>query len=193
MKLGIKCRDKLKKLLKESDIICSRRDKKEYYDKFKEKTFIINSKRKQNLIKALHRKNRKIENMIKEMHNQIANYLTTNYSVIYLPPFESQTMVQKMNGKTARIMDRLSFYKFKLQMRSKCEERNCKLIEKEEYYTSKTCTKCGNIKHDLKNERVYKCNKCKTIIERDYVGARNIMLRNNYQNTLNGRYPYCFK
>jgi putative transposase len=130
--------------------------------------------------------------MIKEMHNQISNYLTTTYSVIYLPPFESQEMVKKLNSKTSRIMDRLSFYKFKLQMRSKCEERNCKLIEMEEYYTSKTCTKCGNIKHDLKNERAYKCKKCGIIIERDYVGARNIMLRNKYNNTLNGRYPYCF-
>ena len=179
MKLGIRCRDKLIKFLNESDIIRSRRDSKTYHDK-NGKIYTVNSKRKRSLTEALHRKNAKITNMVEEMHNQIANYLTSNYSVIYLPPFESQKMVETMYSKTARMMDILSSYQFKLTMRAKCEERNCKLIEKEEYYTSKTCTRCGNLKHDLKNKRVYECEKCKIVIERDYVGARNIMLRNHF-------------
>jgi putative transposase len=50
--------------------------------------------------------------------------------------------------------------------------------EKEEYYTSKTCTKCGNIDYNLGNKNEYKCKKCDIILERDCNGARNIMLRN---------------
>jgi putative transposase len=65
-------------------------------------------------------------------------------------------------------------------MRNKCKERNCKLIEKEEYYTSKTCTRCGNIKHDLGSNQVYNCKKCGLVIGRDFLGARNTLLRNHF-------------
>ena len=52
------------------------------------------------------------------------------------------------------------------------------MVIRPEYYTSKTCTKCGNIKHDLKNADIYKCNSCNLKIDRDTNGARNILLRN---------------
>jgi hypothetical protein len=47
-----------------------------------------------------------------------------------------------------RILKCLSYYKFK--------ER---LIKKEEYYTSKTFTKCGNIDYNLGNKNEYICKK----------------------------------
>ena len=41
--------------------------------------------------------------------------------------------------------------------------------------SSKTCSKCGNIKHDLKlSYRTYYCNKCGLIINRDLNAAINI-------------------
>ena len=41
--------------------------------------------------------------------------------------------------------------------------------------SSKTCSKCGNIKGELKSsERSYKCECCRIEIERDYNAALNI-------------------
>ncbi len=77
-------------------------------------------------------------------------------------------------------MNTLSHYMFKQRLKDKCKEMNKKLEIKEEYYTSKTCTRCGNIKKDLGGVKIYECDRCKMVIERDYNGARNIMLRNNY-------------
>lgn len=57
----------------------------------------------------------------------------------------------------------------------KCKEiKNTRLYIVNEAYTSKTCTKCGNIKKDLGSN---KCNKCNFIMKRDYVGARNVYLK----------------
>ena len=45
-----------------------------------------------------------------------------------------------------------------------------------EYLTSKTCHKCGNVKANLSlKDRVYKCNNCGLIIDRDVNSAINIM------------------
>ena len=182
-KLGINCQEKISKVCKEMDIIQSRMNKESYYIIDKngnkiEKT--VNSNRKRNLKKAFHRKIQYIKNLKIELHNQVINYLTTTYSKIITSPFETQEMVCKLNSKVARMMNTLSFYSFKQKLKTKCEERNCILEIKPEYYTSMTCTNCGNIKYDLGSNKTYHCNKCDIIIERDYNGARNIMLRNNF-------------
>ena len=52
---------------------------------------------------------------------------------------------------------------------------NVKFIDR--YYpSSKTCSKCWNIKEELKlSERIYKCKKCWERIDRDYNASLNIM------------------
>jgi putative transposase len=37
----------------------------------------------------------------------------------------------------------------------------------DERYTSKICSKCGNLKEDLGGNKIYKCNECKMEIDRD--------------------------
>ena len=68
------------------------------------------------------------------------------------------------------------------KLKTKCEEYDIELVTKPEYYTSKTCTKCGCINKGLRlKDRTYKCknNKCLLEIDRDINASRNIMLRNN--------------
>ena len=43
--------------------------------------------------------------------------------------------------------------------------------------TSKTCTNCGWLNHNLSNKDCFKCNKCCIEIDRDTNGARNILLK----------------
>lgn len=52
------------------------------------------------------------------------------------------------------------------------------LIDCTEEYTSKTCTRCGRINHNLGSNKVFTCASCKLIIDRDINGARNILLKN---------------
>lgn len=182
-KLGMNCDKKIYKICKEIDIIHSRIDKKEYYVKNKNNEKIIktvNAERRRNLKKALHRKIQYIKNLRDELHNQVINYLTVTYSKIITSPFETQGMVCNLNCKVARMMNTLSFYKFQQKLEHKCQERNCELVTKSEAYTTMTCTRCGNLKYNVGSNKVYHCDKCGLTLERDYNGARNIMLRNNY-------------
>jgi putative transposase len=47
----------------------------------------------------------------------------------------------------------------------------------DESYTSKTCGKCGTLNENLKSKKVFKCNECDLLIDRDINGARNILIR----------------
>ena len=61
-------------------------------------------------------------------------------------------------------------------MRFKCGINGTRFGEIDEWYTSKMCSKCGNIKDDLKGNKVYDCLKCKTKMDRDINGSRNIYM-----------------
>ena len=173
IKIGEEARQIIYKLCKELDIIKSRIDLKEY--KVGDKVYKMNSNRKRNLRKAFHRKIRRIQNMIKEIHYKTANYLTKSYAKIILPPFETQKMVSKLESKTARSMCTFSHYKFKKILESKCEERNVDLVTIDESYTSQTCTRCGTLQKPIGRE--YKCKECGLKINRDHMGSRNTFLK----------------
>jgi IS605 OrfB family transposase len=172
--IGIGITSKMNKICKEIDIIQSKMTKKEGL-KYK-----LNCKKRRNLKKALHRKIRYLDNIKCEMHNKSIKYLCDNYGKIILPKLETQEISCKFNSKLARSLYNLSNYKFIKKLENRCKEYDIELVIRPEYYTSKTCTRCGCIKHDLKlADRTYKCTKCHLEIDRDINAARNIMLRNN--------------
>jgi putative transposase len=165
--IGINTREKIFKKCNEIDIIQSKMNNK------KEN---INKKQKKSLRKAMHRKIKKIQNIKEELHYKTINYLTEKYSAVIISPFETKEMVNKLNNKVSRNMYNLAFYQFKKKLENKCKEKNVKLIIKNECYTTKTCTNCGQI-NPIKNRTCY-CPKCKYTLNRDISGARNILLKN---------------
>jgi len=181
--IGINSKEKLYKLCKEIDIISSRINRKEYYEKEdgKKVFYKVTNRRKKQLKKAMHRKIKKIQNMTEDLHSKAVKYITENYEEIIIPPFKVKEMTGTgmLHSQTSRMMYTLSHYKFRQRLERKCKEKEKILKIREEYYTSKTCTNCGNIKHDLKlTDRIYECKKCGLKIKRDYSGPRNILLRN---------------
>jgi transposase len=182
VELGINTMDTVYKYCKEIDILNSIISKKKYVKKYKNggtKELNVNSKRKKKLQRALHKKYEKLKNIKNELHNKIINYLIYNSGKIIKPPFKTQEMASKLHSKTARQMNTISYYKLKEKLENKCKEFDIDFLIKDEHYTSKTCTKCGNIKCNLGSNKKYICNKCNLIIDRDINGARNIMLKNN--------------
>jgi putative transposase len=173
--IGSEINTRMLKICKEIDIITSRINKK------KDKKFYYNSNKRRNMKKALHRKIKYLENIKSELHNKCIRYLTTNFGKIIIPPFDTQGMAGKFNSKLARSLYNLSYYKFESKLKNRCNEYDIDLVIRPEYYTSKTCTKCGCIKHDLKlSDRIYKCKSCGLKIDRDVNASRNILLRNNF-------------
>ena len=63
-----------------------------------------------------------------------------------------------------------------MRLKNKSDEYNCKMVEMNESYTSKTCGSCGKL-NDIGGNKIYKCNNCDFTWDRNFNGARNIMIK----------------
>ena len=127
----------------------------------------------------------KIERTIQQTHRRLANirhnYLhQTTTSIVKTKPY--RVVIEDLNVKGMMKNKHLSdsirkqcFYEFKRQLEYKCKLRGIKFIIADRFYpSSKTCSHCGRIKHNLKlNDRIYKCS-CGFIIDRDLNAAINL-------------------
>lgn len=161
IKLGIRA-DKLKSLIDSADIL---------------------HKARYQLRRKFLGLNVKIHNLVDTLHKNLAKWLCENYCFVLIPEFKQQGMVKKFDrkikSKTVRNMLTWSHYRFRQRLIQKSREYPCceiKVVTEE--YTSKTCGKCGWIHEKLGGNKVFNCQKCGIKIDRDYNGARNIMLKN---------------
>ena len=125
--------------------------------------------------------NTKIKNLTNELHWKSINYLTKNFETILIGNMSTKGIIRKegnLNKMSKRLIVALSLFNFKERLKYKCavNKINYKMVD--EYYTSKMCSKCGNIDNNLGGSKVYNCKKCNLVIGRDYNGARGIYLKN---------------
>jgi len=88
--------------------------------------------------------------------------------------------LRKIRRSTARAMLTWSHYTFREYLIFKAQEFPwVKVHLCTEEYTSKTCTFCGWIKHNLGGNKVFRCPNpgCLCVFDRDINGARNIFLK----------------
>jgi putative transposase len=80
------------------------------------------------------------------------------------------------NHKLAKSIAEASFTKFFEMLKYKCEWHNKILVKIPRFKpSSKTCSNCGNVKKELKlSERIYNCEVCKHIEDRDLNASKNI-------------------
>lgn len=129
----------------------------------------------------------KIETQIKEICYHISN-IRKNYIhqiTHYLVSLNPQRIVMEDLNVKGMIKNRLlssaikeqCLSDFIAQMEFKSNYRGIEFIKADRFYpSSKTCSCCGNIKKDLKlSDRIYRCNNCGLIIDRDYNAAINLM------------------
>ena len=159
----------LNKYYKKLDNLKSKRTKKD-----------INSKTKCNIKKRCNLLRTKIKNIVRDLHWKSANYLCNNYKIILIPSFQTKIMSnkknRKINKKTTRNLLYLSHYLFKCRLKEKAKEYGCIVLDVNEAFTSKTCSMCGNLKN-VNGDRIYNCNICNNICDRDINAARNILIR----------------
>ena len=116
----------------------------------------------------------KMKNVVSDMHWKMCDYLTKSYKNIIISDFMTSKMISY--SKLNRDLRVQSHYMFKCKLDQKCKERRRNLIVTTEEYTSKTCGGCGEL-NDVGLSRVLKCKSCGLKIDRDYNGARNILLK----------------
>jgi len=188
---------KIEKKIRKCQRILSKKNNK-FNKKLKNKKAIVTKKRKCY---------RKINNIVKELHNKTSLYLCRNYKKILIPDFKTQKMVTnktemkkkikenilkiknnkvemrkysrkcRLSGRVKFVLNMLSFYKFKQHLLNKSQEYGCKVEVVTEEYTSRCCGKCGKLSSKY-DGREKECEYCGVRINRDINGARNILIKN---------------
>ena len=124
---------------------------------------------------------KKIANQVNELHWKSINYLTRNYETVLIGNMSSKGIVSNassnLNDMIKRVAMHLRFYEFRERLKYKCFVSNTgyKLID--ERYTSKMCSNCGKINTELGASKVFSCNKCNIVMDRDVNGSRGILLK----------------
>lgn len=128
----------------------------------------------------------KVESKIRKDYRRINDILTSNIHLftkklieenpksIIIENLNVNGMMQNKN-LSSKLME-AKFYEFRRQLEYKCKWYGIDLILADRWYpSSKICSCCGNKKKILKlSERIYKCEKCGLIIDRDYNAALNL-------------------
>ena len=125
----------------------------------------------------------KLRRLYARLSNIRSNYIhqCTHYIVSKLPcrvVMEDLNVSGMMKNKhLSKAIQEQCFFEFIRQMKYKCEWNGIEFIQVSRFYpSSKTCSNCGCIKHDLKlSDRTYSCSECGFVIDRDLNAAINLM------------------
>lgn len=125
--------------------------------------------------------NKRIKGLVDELHWKSIKFLTDNYKNILIGDLSTKGIVCNNNfvlrEYNKQLAYALSFFKYRERLSYKCLIKDCNYIKVNEYYTSKTCSLCSYYKEDLGSNKVYNCNNCNSILDRDVNGCRNIILK----------------
>ncbi len=128
----------------------------------------------------------KLEKQIRLLHRKLANIrlnynhqitteiVKTKPSCIVIEDLNIKGMMK--NRHLSKAIAEQSLYRFTQLLTYKCELYGIKLVKANRFFpSSKTCSECGCVKHDLKlSDRVYKCTECGSEIDRDINAAINL-------------------
>jgi len=120
----------------------------------------------------------KLKDKINDMHFKTANFLLSNYRKLIIGKVSTKKMVSNLDGNLREITKRrlmaLSHYRFRMKLKLMAIKFGCKIIETDEYLTSKTCSKCKTINENLKGNKFFSCQNCNLEIDRDINASINI-------------------
>ena len=130
---------------------------------------------------------------VQKLHQRLAN-IRTDYinktvselikqkpSFITIEDLAVSNMMK--NRHLAKAVSNQKFYEFRTKLISKANQNDIEVrIVNRFYPSSKICSNCGSYKKDLKlSERVYKCDNCNTLIDRDLNAAINLANAKEYK------------
>lgn len=139
-----------------------------------------NKRKNRKLFSRIKRINLKIKNKVDDLHWKTIKFLTSNYDTILVSDFKSGNLLKnkKLGKKSKRILCLLEHFSFKNRLIYKCEQNGNKVFFVDESYTSKTCCNCGELNYNLGAKKIFECENCKVVIDRDINAAKNILLKN---------------
>ncbi len=123
--------------------------------------------------RKLSRCHEKVRNQRRDCLHKLSRKIADRYDAAAVEDIDMKAMSQCLKfGKS--VMDD-SYGTFREMLRYKLEEQGKELVKVDRYFpSSKMCSRCGNIKKDLRlDERIYRCG-CGNCMDRDVNAAVNI-------------------
>jgi putative transposase len=115
----------------------------------------------------------KVANQRKDFHHKLANEYVKNYGVIKVENLQIRNMVK--NHRLAMDINDCAWGQFFEILKYKAGEAGRKVIQINPRNTSRMCSECGDINHELKlSDRTWVCTKCGMVHDRDTNAAINI-------------------
>lgn len=139
----------------------------------------LNGKKKSNNYRKLSVKlanaHRRVANIRRDYTHKITTILTTHYGKIALENLNVKGMAR--NHRIAQSISDVAFGELCRQIEYKAINNDVTIKKADRFYpSSKVCSVCGNVKHDLKlSARIYHCDKCGVLIDRDYNASLNLL------------------
>ncbi|MHB1663469.1 MAG: RNA-guided endonuclease InsQ/TnpB family protein, partial [Thermoplasmataceae archaeon] len=116
---------------------------------------------------------RKIERQRDDFAHKTSRNLVQNHDLISFEDLNITGMIR--NHQLAKSISDAGWNKIVQYTMYKAESAGARVILVNPRHTSQRCSACGNIRHDLKlSDRIYHCNACGLIIDRDLNAAINI-------------------
>jgi putative transposase len=165
--------DRLTQIITDHDKLKKYTDMMDNLQKMRDRSLIRNQTYKRCRMKI----QRKINNLVDDLHHKTTKFLTEQYTDVLLPSYETQVMVRsnKLSKETKRTMMNLSSYKFQQRLIHKGKINGCLIQICNEAFTSQTCGYCGNKKKT--SDEIIQCDSCHNKFDRDVNGSRNIYLK----------------
>ena len=127
----------------------------------------------------------RVANQRGDAMHKATTWLAGTYSEISIEDLNVAGMAR--NHHLAKAVSDASFGEFRRQLEYKTAKTGARLHVVDRWFaSSKTCSKCGRVKAKLSlNERVYTCDGCGLVIDRDLNAAININVAGSAPETLN--------
>jgi len=121
----------------------------------------------------------KVLNIVNNLHNQVSSFLSKKYKTIIIGKLNTHKILKScgLNNKINRLLHVQSHYKFRIKLNLLCKDNKSNLIVQEEQFTTKTCGNCGCINENVGSNKIFNCDKCNLIADRDFHAARNILIK----------------
>jgi len=165
-KLGVNMIEKVRKINAKIDYLRSVKD-----------TAKLVSRTRYGLKRRIEKLSNSITRFVDYAQWKFANYLTKNFRLVFVPRLAG--VVGRANHTVNRETRNLRHSEFIAKLLHLGNVYGCKIIETKEYYTTKTCSRCGIRNDNVGSSKVFSCvnDNCKFIMDRDINGAKNIWLR----------------
>lgn len=133
------------------------------------------SKNYQKQKKKIAKIHNKIRNKRKDFINKLSTEIINSHDVICIEDLNIKGMLK--NHKLARSISDVSWSEFGRQLEYKANWYGRIIVKVPTFYpSSKTCSKCSNVKKELLlSERTYHCECCGLEMDRDYNASINIL------------------